>query len=274
MINKIYKFLNNENKYFIKEIILSNTMTILDKFEQIINIIRPIVKELRIEKDDERQDYIVSKILKYIGNKNGRVFIDIGGGNGNILNKISISLSKDDPNIIKDNYICVETKTDWIESYDFSNKNIIYKFWDNKKINIPDKIADIILCMVSLHHIKDDILINVFDEIHRIIKPGGLIMIKEHDCIDNYDIIEWEHNLYHILDMALLDKELDTVAYFNKSISNFKSADTWKNIIIKKGFKWLDRTNRFLDGPFIDDIKNVSRLYWDIFYKMEENEII
>jgi ubiquinone/menaquinone biosynthesis C-methylase UbiE len=270
LINKIYRFLNSNDKKNIKKLIsetaglhdLNNRMTTISQ------IILNYVKQLNLKKDVHRQDFIVSKILDFIKvNKPEMLsktlkFIDIGGGNGDILSGINRKLHG-----IKENYVCVETKTDWVEEYEFNHNNISYEFWENNKICIPDKSFDIILCMVSLHHMTDDVILNVIYEIKRIIKENGLLLIKEHDSNSEItrDCIEWEHHLYHILDNAYKDRLVDAEEYLKHNIDNFKQKEKWQELFERNGFKLNYRANRFLDGNFIPDPKNPSNLYWDVY---------
>ena len=188
--------------------------------------------------------------------------MDIGGGNGNVLSNINNIICSN-----KENFICVETQNNWIENYNFNNTNISYIFWDNNNINVPDNSIDIVLCMVSLHHMPDELIQTVLININKKLKPNGLLLIKEHDLTYfSHFFIEWDHYLYHILD-SLYNKNLNVEEYFNNNIHNFKNKNEWKNIITNYNFTFIDRKNRFLDNYFKQDIKNLSCLYWDIYKK-------
>jgi len=57
---------------------------------------------------------------------------------------------------------------------------------------------DIITAMMSLHHVRD--IHQLVDEIVRVLKPGGYLIIREHDCWDAADamIVNLEHKIYQI----------------------------------------------------------------------------
>ena len=171
LIHKIFKFLNNNEIKYIENLIkkakdLQNTKVIMNKIYLMI-----LNKNIVIDYNKNRQNFISEKIYNYIFNdklsfsKNTIKIVDIGGGNGNVLSNLNNILQ-----INKENFLCIETQSDWIETYDFNNKNIKYLFWDNNTISIPDNSIDIVLCMVSLHHMSNDLINKVLLNIKRIIK--------------------------------------------------------------------------------------------------------
>ena len=263
LINKICRFMTTKAKKQIKGLIKTNN------YKQISQLITDDVVFLNIKPDETRQDFITSKILNYLSNSNviheNFRIVDIGGGNGNILSGLYKTIKES----TKDNFICVETLTDWNESYAFDNNHLTYKFWDNNTIDIEDKSIDVVMCMVSLHHMNNETLTHVFANISRILKKDGLLMIKEHDCRSREvnELILWEHHLYHMLDCAYNHEMIHLESYLTSNIYNFKPKIDWQILLTTHGMKLIDRKNRFLDGLFVQDNKNVTELYWDIYTK-------
>ena len=270
LVHKIFKFAQTHEKKQIKSIITSSNSIKI----KLINIHTIVKKYNSNKKNENRQDFIASKIYNYIFNrqsypKNEDIcIVDFGGGNGDVISLLNQTLTTDNSPIVKENCICVETRSDWTEEYKFDRPNVTYLFWDNNTIQIDDAKADILLCMVSLHHMSDDTINTVLTNARRIIKPNGLLLIKEHDNnTETNKYIEWEHYLYHISDCIMSSTPLNVDNYCNKLIHNFKGCAEWSNLIQSNGFQFVQRANRFLDGPFVNDDKNASALYWDI-YKM------
>ena len=272
LIHKILKFASNYDKSNIKSLInktINNDNLLKTNLTQISEIILKYFKVLQLKRDENRQDFIVSKMLSFIESFKPSILsadlkaVDIGGGNGNVLSGINDALKGD-----KSQFICVESK-DWIEHYKYDNQNVTYVFWDNHKIDVLDESCDIVLCMVSLHHMSDDTLSNVLQELNRILKKGGVLMIKEHDCnsIQTNNMILWEHHLYHLLDCAYDNRPFDYDMYYDNSIYNFKSKRGWQVLMETHNFKYALSKNRFLDGEYTNDSKNASNLYWDIYTK-------
>lgn len=274
LIYKIYKFLTDNDKSNIKRLITSTKTdaNLQINMDKISRIILRYVTQLKLKKDISRQDFIVQKIMAFLTMNAAAIVnsdltaIDIGGGNGNILSGINNMINGD-----KLNFTCVENVSEWSEYYEFNHSNISYLFWDNHTMAIPDNSCDLAFCMVSLHHMSDETINNSLLEIHRIVKSGGILMIKEHDAnsVNTKQLIEWEHHLYHILDCAYNGQTNNFELYKKQTISNFKSKETWQKIIEMYGFKFTVRTNRFLDGTYYNnDVKNVTNLYWDTYVKL------
>lgn len=268
LIKKIFKFLNKTHHDEIKNIILNTNLADVVQLPKSINSISDYVIKYSVQQKEGRQDYIVSKIIKFLKTHNNLdenfKMLDIGGGNGNVLSAINQVIKGK-----KENFICLESDS-WVEEYKFSNKNITYKFWDNCYIDIPDNTCDVIMCMVSLHHMTDDIIDNILTEIHRILKPNGLLLIKEHNMTSiSYKLIEWEHHLYHILDCTYNNQKPNANEYLEKSVHNFHNYKYWEHLITDKcKMKLYYRANRFLDDIYNEnDPKNPSNLYWDVYIK-------
>lgn len=279
LIYKIFKFTNQYDRKIIKKIIIETPLQWMNhvgilkhNITKISKIILKYCQRQSLKRDEQRQDFITRKIINFLNelspekvNENLSV-ADIGGGNGNVLSFMNNLVNGN-----KDNFICVETATEWVETYSHNHDNIVYKFWDNNVMDILDNSCDIVMCMTSLHHMDENTLNNVMKEIKRILKNDGLVLIKEHDAHDLHEyhldtLIHWEHHLYHILDCAYENKLVDTNEYINKLIHNFHSNKFWTNMFKQNNLTLVTRSNRFLDGEYIeDDPKNPTKLYWAIY---------
>ena len=60
-----------------------------------------------------------------------------------------------------------------------SATNIAFKLAGAEAIPEPDASFDIVMLFKSLHHVPLAMLGQAFDEIHRVLKPGGLVYISE-----------------------------------------------------------------------------------------------
>lgn len=275
LVYKIFKFVNVYDRMIIKNIIVDTPTNDINKLKmnisKIYNIILKYCKTNNKTRDEHRQDFITNKIINFLNllspeavNKNLSV-ADIGGGNGNVLSLINNTLGG-----CKNNFYCIETQSDWIEKYYYSNNNINYIYWNNNTIDIQDESCNIVMCMVSLHHMNEKTINNTLKEIKRILKIGGFILVKEHDCnnLKTQELINWEHYLYHIMDCVYENIIVNPEDYLDKTIHNFNSKEFWCVMFQKNGFKFITRKNRFLDDMYIEnDKKNPTNLYWDIYSK-------
>ena len=57
--------------------------------------------------------------------------------------------------------------------------NVQFEWGGAEKIPAPDSTFDIVLMFKSLHHVPMDLMDQAFDEIRRVLKPGGLLYISE-----------------------------------------------------------------------------------------------
>jgi hypothetical protein len=139
VVYKIFKFLNDRDKTQITRIIGTDigdmaaegaSQGLADKLCRIYEIVRPVVVGKGIKRDEDRQEFITGKLHEYLeldlGSRpeSGARFLDLGGGNGNILSGLQTRLGG-----TRDDYICVENQGGWQENYQYSNENIRYLFW-------------------------------------------------------------------------------------------------------------------------------------------------
>ena len=117
--------------------------------------------------------------------------LDFGCGNCSKIRKIK-------------SFINLDTEIFGTDINEWGNYNIkrkfyfTFKFIEQKpyKIHFPDNYVDCITCFLTLHHIKD--LSTTLNEINRILKKDGFVVIYEHDVWNDYDniIIDLQHDIY------------------------------------------------------------------------------
>lgn len=283
LISKIYRFLSAADKKRVKTWMRNATPKTMDKtFQTIYALLAHYAEKYKLQPQNHHE-YIIPKIhaflqatqVKLIQTPKTKqiqtnqllplVIADVGGGNGNVLSGLNKRM-----HLPKEHMLCIETRTDWTESYPFDNDDITYLFWQNNVMPIADESCDVVCCMVSLHHMTPATCSNAIREIHRILKPNGRFLIKEHDVGNQttLQIVLWEHYLYHLLDCAYARRGVNTSFYFEHCIHHFQTKDNWRHKIEQAGFTHTTRTNRFLDGEYNEhETINCTRLYWDMFKK-------
>jgi len=153
---------------------------------------------------------IKSIIPKNINLYNRDVFVDIGCGDGSITSELS--------NIYKfKKSICVDVEN-WFDTYSNKDTNIELVITDGKTINIKDNSVDVILCNHVLHHIEN--LDDMLDELARIIKKDGILIIKEHNCY--YKELSYVIDIYHAL-FELVFKKKQNDKFIENYYSNYLS---------------------------------------------------
>ena len=214
------------------------------------------------------RNFISKKIATYILKKHylkSMKIADIGGGNGDVLKEVGQLLK-----LNKNNLYCVENISGWTETYNYSNQQYLqYIFWDNVTIpTIKENSLDVVLIMVSLHHMTDLIIKDLFKNLQILSKTNSLLIIKEHDCQNSNDlyIINWEHHLYEITHRPNLN-ENDIIKYKANYVDNYKTKGYYDKLIHSYGYIDVVELNRLFE-PVGEDAKNPTNLYWKIYKKI------
>ena len=274
LVRKILKHNKTDTSYtnIVKRIktIISNTDDNIHNICKSIYNINQIITNSKYKKLSDinpNHEYVANNltdILKSYNYGSDINILDIGGGEGTVVKKIGQNLNIPLTNL----YSLEEIVSSWTEKYLFNN-DINYIFWDNNTINIDTKF-DIIICMVSLHHMNNQTIQNLILNINRLLKKDGLIILKEHDA-DSRDcmrIIDWEHHLYHIM-RSSDDLDLESIDdYLNGFINNYKSKLAFDELFESNGYDELVELDRFFNKFVEYDSSNITRLYWKIYKKL------
>lgn len=136
----------------------------------------------QISHNDARADRIAEKILYQLGKRiptdKFTSMLDIGCGDGMITLAVAQRLNITDVNCL--------------EIIDGTTPDIQY-YKPGDEIN---RQFDLITAFFSLHHIQD--LDAMAQKIYDLLAPGGLLVIKEHDCWDPADamLVDIEHSIF------------------------------------------------------------------------------
>jgi len=285
LVNKIFKFLPSSTKKMLKKHFEKKD---LFKMSQLIT---SEMNKMTIVKNPGRQDFIIDNIYKYLTTnrmlKNNVKIVDIGGGDGTVLSGLRYKISQE-YSTDKTDFVCIENPSEWTEIYKFDKLDITYQFpnnnpnWVVDEDNIEEIVdenenndyivansVDIVFCMVSLHHMRDEKIHEMMKNINKMLKKNGKLFIKEHD-VKNPEVnnsVIWEHHLYHMLDCGYNNQVMNVNEYLSTTIINAKSKLDWQLMLKENNFTLIDRKNRFLDGPLKYDVKNVTEMYWDVYVK-------
>lgn len=157
-----------------------------------------------------------------------RSYLDLGGGDGSITSAISNHYGIEKS-------ICADIDT-W---YDTPRKiyDINYVSIDEDN-NLPfgDKEFSLVTCFQSLHHMKN--LDSRLEDIKRIVKPGGYVILREHDCRDSYMrmLIDIEHCIFELV-LKPYNKH-----FIDSYYADYKSKYQWSDIFKSLGFKYIKTT--------------------------------
>lgn len=245
----IYNLIKNKNKnkkiYINLLQLLSNSSSL--QIKDIVNIVESIHKKKNdlyyfnkiILRKEENYDnskrhavllyYSFEKYLFFLKtkiNKYKTKILDYGCGHCTLGIEFSRLLGLDK------SYGC--DISNWNENFisqQKKNKNSHFEFKvikENKRVSFENEFFDVIIISMVLHHVINYSFI--FTELYRLLKPNGILIIREHDAVYESDkmLIDLQHYIYMYITYG------DEVYIKNYDYySHYRSVKEW-NLILKK----------------------------------------
>lgn len=209
--------------------------------------------------------------------------VDLGGGDGRFIATLATVLGLDPQR----HTVNVESVPKmWSEPYMYL-PSVPLSFWDDTpneesgKISAPffgiaDNSVSVVVARVSLHHMHVASRAVALTDALRILKPGGLFILKEHDFTGGKNVemvINWEHHLYflrsHLLAGQSPERSIIKKYLSDQYVANYMSILSLKEIMTDAGFclyRTYDRFFRHIDSA-LNKNGNVTQLYWQVWKK-------
>lgn len=156
-------------------------------------------------------------------------YLDYGCGDGSITRAIQTIF-----NISKENVFCTD-----IKQYP-STQDLQFITFDQlyNNSNSLHNSMDMITAFMVFHHLTDSLQLDALRTIYKILKPGGTLVIREHNSptqsLQKYafqKVVDIYHDIYDYVLSA--EMNWDTNDYYSK----YKSSTEWDKIISSIGFK-------------------------------------
>lgn len=187
----------------------SDRQTPVEKLHAILSRLNRLPpREGRIE---ERIGTIVEMVKSQ--NLRPRTILDIGAGTGEILLGL-----KNFYNLDTENVFAIDNKLPNIDK-------ITPLTYQNGTIPLPDNSIDLVVMLMTLHHIPIEARPGIVSEISRVLSPNGVVIIREHD--NNYDpdfytFLDGLHLFWYLAsgetpDPLFLMTRVETSALFNQA---------------------------------------------------------
>jgi ubiquinone/menaquinone biosynthesis C-methylase UbiE len=180
-------------------------------------------------------------------------YLDFGGGNGELTSALAKYLKLNKSNTFV---------TD-IQSW-FGSENVVeytsyvsLRYIKTSLLPFEDDSFDLVSAFQVFHHIKD--VDKSLQEIYRILKPNGLLLIREHDCdsIATRTLIDLDHSLREI---SLVDDiDITDFSFLHTYEDKYFSMKNMTDLIIKHNF-----IEKNMNYPFP---KGTTRYYYKVFIK-------
>ena len=98
--------------------------------------------------------------------------------------------------------------------------------------SIPDNHFDLIICTIGLHHVPPGKLPAFIDSIKRVLRPGGIFLLREHNAYTP-ELVSLAYAAHSVFN-AIIPQE--TTAADVQEIRNFHALEYWKNTLEHHGF--------------------------------------
>lgn len=150
-------------------------------------------------------------------------------------------LSKLDKNIRFKNVYLMDEKAPGYSPSDILERGSILRVGKHLSLNnykghitqaIPDESLDLIVCYIGLHHIPEDDLRTFVNFLHRVLRKGGSLLLRDHNAENPYlvEVASIAHTLFNLG----LGESWETNS---QEYKNFQSLKYWVELLESHGFK-------------------------------------
>jgi SAM-dependent methyltransferase len=242
VFNTSYK---NQLLKLLSKIYKNNDLTEIIQYNKKDSLIFQAIK-MPIKIAERKKERVIYQSIHYMNClKNVKLpvihnYLDVGCGDGSVTAEFASRINAK-------NKFCVDVKQP-----EDSQPDIKYHILTNTiKFPYKDNFMDFISCFMVLHHVKP--LEEELKEIYRVMRPGGLLFIREHDCRNDIEamLVDIEHTMY-----INFNNEKDKDPY----MFHYKTMSDWNQTIEQLGFKLL--TSNYY-GPVI----TITRSFYSVFQK-------
>ena len=97
------------------------------------------------------------------------------------------------------------------------------------RLGMPDTSADLVTMNQGLHHLPQDNLIQFLTEVHRVLRPGGLFIVREHDATETLiPVLDLAHSIFNVVTGVSVTQEREEIRAFRPILE-------WRKIIESVG---------------------------------------
>ncbi|MEX0939958.1 MAG: class I SAM-dependent methyltransferase [Candidatus Babeliales bacterium] len=130
---------------------------------------------------------------------------------------------------------------DHVQSFSFNPKKK-FLFFDQfvplnnydaiKSKDIPSNSVDLVVCFIGLHHVPQEKLDSFINSIYRILRPGGIFLLRDHD-VQTSELMAITQTAHAIFNALFAQESVE--AEMNE-YRNFKPLTYWINVLRQHGF--------------------------------------
>ena len=207
----------------------------------------------------------VKQLLKLNKSSNPTMYLDYSCGDGEITRAIQKEFGLRKDQVYGSDIVKYPSIGD-----DFQ---FILKTKETTVLPLKDNMFDLITVFNVLHHIKEEELYNTIKDLYRMLKPGGILLLKEHNApIDDEkrDSFTRVEDVLHDLYDFVIDNEMnwDDEDYYAK----YKSLVEWDTSFKTVGFHLLPKQNKLVMDIQRNPQNKYTRIYTKLFDKKKSNK--
>ena len=184
-----------------------------------------------------QQKILSAQLQNLIGNRVVKNYVEIGTP-GTYINGLKDSMLIEQATVINNTQGLIDYihGSSWSLSRKFKSYDKFVPLNNYDAIaeeQIPSNSVDVVSCVIGLHHIPTEKLQPFVSSIYRILKPGGIFILRDHDAKDDEvkSIVQAAHTIFNLVTMELdLEGEV-------KEFRNFQPLSHWIKLLTMNGFK-------------------------------------
>ncbi|KAL0476270.1 ubiG [Acrasis kona] len=225
-------------------------------------------KHERVGQGQGRSDNRVGEIVDLIPTDcNVTSLVDVGCAEGSITASLGASLKIQPSNI----HGCDVRNVAAQEGFTFSRIDE-----DGGTLPYQSESHPLVVCLMVLHHIPNPS--QTLMEIYRILKPGGYLLVREHDCQPEglAMVLDVVHGLYSLS----LKNPIEDPSFCDSYFAKYMTRKECMDMVMTNGFEHVPLKNEeVLDSKPVynsryreQKIKNPQRFYYVLFRKPEQKK--
>lgn len=181
-----------------------------------------------------QSSYVFEVAKHVIGDLEPWEYLNIGCRDGRLSREISQKLNTMTRHVDRSDMRIGKRSITQYEEFDFIR--------DNKTLSFEKDEFNVITCFMHLHTYSNPR--NILKEIYRVTKPGGILIICEHDCRNWAQAYVYD-TVYYILNEITRDSQ---------NVCQYRKKESWRNIIVRCGFRYreIDSWHPGVGNSFFD----------------------
>jgi SAM-dependent methyltransferase len=216
--------------------------------------IKPFLSELTLALPalKKQKKEMSNQVLQLLGDKkNINGYLEIGS-TGRYISELRKHISLAGNTYITNDIEPSNAIADIMERGQFSKIGKFFSLNNYQPITeIANESIDLITCHIGLHHCPHDLLDGYIRSIHRILRKGGLFIMRDHD-VKTPEMATFVSLVHTVFNLGLnVSYETDSSEF-----KSFKSINEWSKILTSYGFK--DSGSRILQDKDPSDNTLVS----------------